>query len=392
MDLRARLILSLSPLFLALALIGVVAVYSQQRVADGLEAIDKAAADLLRVSQAESRIFLEQYYVGELIAGRQDDQRILASVRSEVRDFFAAYEQRQGGFMELELIARYDVMLAQHDAALTFLNRGDRARALDMINSIDYHRNILAIHDLTIGAQREYEAEYLQRMAALGRIANEGFWFASAIVGTGVVMALALAISLIWQVGEGVNRLTADAERLATATETGQLSAVGSISQLQRLRNAFQHLLDTNYARQQQLTSTLQAQQAQLEREMQLQATVRALSLPVTSLGPQTIFVPLVGYFDHERSKQLEQTVLQAIQQRRARLVVIDVNGLAALDELTMQMLIRVGRGARLIGAQSVLVGARPEQALQLADLPAEVFLFARDIPAALQLAAPHAS
>ncbi|OAN46808.1 anti-anti-sigma factor [Chloroflexus islandicus] len=387
MDLRARLILSLSPLLVALAIIGVVAVYSQQRIAQAIHRVDNTARDLVEVAQSESLILLEHYYVREIIAGRQVDRNELEKIRAEARNFFAAYGQFDAGYIELELVARFEAMVAQHDAALTFLDRGNQEKARELISSTDYHRNLRAIHNLSLGAQLEYEAEYLRRVAELERIANEGFWIASAVVGVAVLIALAFAVSLIWQVGKSVDQLTADAERLAHTDERGQLSAVSSINQLQRLRDSFQYLLDTNHERQQQLTAAIEAQQAQLEREMQLQATIRALSLPVTPLGPQTIFVPLVGHLDAERSKQLEQTVLNAIQQRRARTVVIDINGLATLDEDSIATLIRVGRGTRLLGAQSILVGTRPEQALLLADIPSDLFRFARDIPAALSLA-----
>lgn len=387
MDLRARLILSLSPLLVALALIGVIALYSQQRITAAVAAVDRSASDLVKVAQGESLILLEQYHISELIAGHDLDRRRIDQIRAEARKFFETYTQLDRGFIELELVARYNAMVEQHDAALVFLDRGDRQRAQELISSTDYHRNIRAIHSLAIGAQREYQTYYLQRIAALERIANEGFWIASAVVGAAVLIALALAVSLIWQVGKSVDWLTADAERLAHTDDHGQLSAVSSINQLQRLRNAFQYLLDTNHNRQQQLAAAIQAQQAQLERELQLQATIRALSLPITPLGPQTIFVPLVGHLDAERSQQLEQTVLNAIQQRRARTVVIDINGLATLDERSIATLIRVGRGARLLGAQSILVGTRPEQALRLADMPPDLFRFARDIPAALSLA-----
>lgn len=386
MDLRARLILSLSPLLVALALIGVIALYSQQRITVAVAAVDRSANDLVKVAQGESLILLEQYHISELINGHDNDRSRIEQIRAETRKFFSTYTQLDSGFIELKLVARYNAMVEQHDAALVFLDRGDRQRAQELISSTDYHRNIRAIHSLAIGAQREYETYYLQRIAVLERIANEGFWIASSIVGVAIVVALSFAISLIWQVGKSVDQLTNDAERLAATEMHGTLSAVSSINQLQRLRNAFQRLIDANQQRQQQLAAAVQAQQAQLEREVQLQATIRALSLPITSLGPQTIFVPLVGHLDAERSKQLEQTVLNAIQQRRARAVVIDINGLAVLDDATTETLIRVGRGARLLGAQSILVGTRPEQALRLTDLPSGLFRFARDIPAALSM------
>ncbi|MGB9739588.1 MAG: anti-anti-sigma factor [Chloroflexus aggregans] len=386
MDLRVRLLVSLSPLLVALAIISGIALYSQRRVAEAVDAVDRSARNLVEVAQGESIILLEQYYVSELVNGYQLSRRELEQIRTEAQRFFREYTSIHEGFIELELVARVETMIAQHDAALTFLDRGDRQRAQELLQSVDYHRNIRAIHSLTIGAQREYEVQYLARIAALERIINEGFWIAATIVSISIAIALSLAVSLIWQVGKSVDRLTIDAERLTTSDSYGVLSQISPINQLQRLRDAFQHLIDTNYHRQQQLTAALQTQQAQLEREVQLQATIRALSLPITALGPHTIFLPLVGYLDAERSAQLEQTVLNAIQQRRARAVVIDVHGLAAVDEATTQTLIRVGRGAQLLGATAILVGVRPEQALAFTELPIGLFRYARDIPSALSL------
>lgn len=387
MDLRARLILSLSPLLVALILFGVLAIVTQQRVAQAIKKVDQVANDLVEVAQSESLILLEQYYVSEIIAGRQSDRTILESQRATVRSFLEEYTLQEGGnFVELELAARFNVMVEQHDAALTVLDRGNREQAQAMISTTDYHRNVRAVHSLVIGAQREYEVQYLQAINALERIANEGFWYAAFAVALATVLAIAMAVTLNWQIAKYVDRLTTDAEYFAQTETQGQFSSVGSIKQLQCLRDAFQRLLEANQQRQHQLATALQAQQAQLARERELQATIRALSLPVTPLGPHTLFLPLVGHLDTERGKQLEQTLLQAIQQRRARAVVVDVNGLATFDEQMMQTLIRVGQGARLLGAQVTLVGVRADQALQLAQLPAGLFKYARDIPAALHI------
>jgi anti-anti-sigma regulatory factor len=387
MDLRTRLILSLSPLVIALILFGVLAIVTQQRVAQAIKKVNQVANDLVELAQSESLILLEQYHVSEIIAGRQSDRTILESQRATVRSFLEEYTLQEGGnFVELELAARFNVMVEQHDAALAVLDRGNREQAKAMISTADYHRNVRAIHSLVVGAQREYEVQYLQAIDALERIVNEGFWYAAFAVALATVLAIAMAVTLNWQVAKYVDRLTTDAEYFAQTETQGQLSSVGSIKQLQRLRDAFQRLLETNQQRQHQLATALQAQQAQLARERELQATIRALSLPVTALGPHTLFLPLVGHLDAERSKQLEQTLLQAIQQRRARAVVIDVNGMATFDELIMQTLIRVGQGARLLGAKVTLVGVRADLALQLAQLPSGLFQYARDIPAALHI------
>ncbi|WP_448336684.1 STAS domain-containing protein [Chloroflexus aurantiacus] len=387
MDLRTRLILALSPLIIALLLFGLVAFFNRQRVSQAVDEVDRASKDLIEVAQSESLILLEQYNVSEIIAGRQNDRSMIESQRATIRSFLSEYtDQGNGSFIELELAARFEVMVAQHDAALTVFDRGNREEALAMISSNDYHRNIRAIHSLVIGAQREYEIQYLQAISQLEQIVNEGFWLGATVTGVATVIAITLAVALVWQIGRHVDSLTADAERLTQTETDGQLSPVGSINQLRRLRDAFQHLLDVNRQRQQQLATALQAQQAQLARELELQATIRALSLPVTPLGVNTIFLPLVGHLDAERGKQLEQTLLDAIQQRRARKVVIDVSGLATFEEETLQTLIRVGQGARLLGAQSILVGVRADQALHFTQLPSGLFTYARDIPAALTM------
>lgn len=387
MDLRTRLILALSPLIIALLLFGLVAFFNRQRVTQAVDEVDRASQDLIEVAQSESLILLEQYNVSEIIAGRQSDRSMIEPQRATIRSFLSEYtNQGNGSFVELELAARFEVMVAQHDAALTVFDRGDREEALAMISSNDYHRNIRAIHSLVIGAQREYEVQYLQAISQLEQIINEGFWLGATVTDVATVIAITLALALIWQIGRHVDSLTADAERLTQTETDGQLSPVGSINQLRRLRDAFQHLLDVNRQRQQQLATALQAQQAQLARELELQATIRALSLPVTPLGANTIFLPLVGHLDAERGKQLEQTLLDAIQQRRARKVVIDVSGLATFEEETLQTLIRVGQGARLLGAQSILVGVRADQALHFTQLPSGLFTYARDIPAALTM------
>jgi hypothetical protein len=66
MDLRTRLILSLSPLVIALILFGVLAIVTQQRVAQAIKKVDQVANDLVEVAQSESLILLEQYHVSEM--------------------------------------------------------------------------------------------------------------------------------------------------------------------------------------------------------------------------------------------------------------------------------------------------------------------------------------
>jgi anti-anti-sigma regulatory factor len=201
----------------------------------------------------------------------------------------------------------------------------------------------------------------------------------------GVLSAIALAILVMQQIARPLNRLTVDAERFADGTTGGQLSAMPPITQLQRLRDSFQRMLDVTIKRQHQLEESLHSAEQQVEREQQLRSTIQSLSVPVVPLREDTLFLPLVGYLDSQRTSAVSATLLNAIEQRRARTVVIDLTGLANLDDQTAHGLRTIAEAANLLGARLTIVGVRPDQALALSQsgLGRRVAI-ARDIPAAL--------
>lgn len=104
------------------------------------------------------------------------------------------------------------------------------------------------------------------------------------------------------------------------------------------------------------------------ERET-LDATVRALTMPVIPVFAGVLVCPLVGVMDAERAAQFELRVLEALQARGARSVIVDVTGLAMFDADVARLLLRTAAGARLLGARTVLAGIRPELAQTLVGL-----------------------
>ena len=62
-------------------------------------------------------------------------------------------------------------------------------------------------------------------------------------------------------------------------------------------------------------------------------------------------------------AEAFQADVLTAIEQRRARGLVIDISGLDIVDTYVARILVETGRMARLMGTQTVLVGMRPEVA-----------------------------
>jgi anti-anti-sigma regulatory factor len=121
------------------------------------------------------------------------------------------------------------------------------------------------------------------------------------------------------------------------------------------------------------LLESLHAQQrtvlAAYERERMLALTVRELGSPVLPILPGVLLVPLIGMIDEERSRQVIDVILAAVSSQRATTVVLDITGVPVVDTLVAHALIELARTTRLLGAQVLLVGIRPEIAEHIVGL-----------------------
>src|SRR4029077_11977867 len=64
----------------------------------------------------------------------------------------------------------------------------------------------------------------------------------------------------------------------------------------------------------------------------QQQDAIRELSTPVLQLRDGLLILPIIGMLDSQRAKQLTDDLLRAIRANRARMVVMDITGVAAVD------------------------------------------------------------
>lgn len=115
------------------------------------------------------------------------------------------------------------------------------------------------------------------------------------------------------------------------------------------------------------------ALQDSLRRQEQLNASLSALSVPIIPVKGDVLIVPLVGNIEATRVQQLLQTVLQAIEIHRARTVFLDVTGVSTVDAVVAEALLQTAAAARLLGAEPILVGVRPEVAQALGGLGADL-------------------
>lgn len=113
--------------------------------------------------------------------------------------------------------------------------------------------------------------------------------------------------------------------------------------------------------------------QRSLERQQSLNDLVTTLALPIIPISDDVLVVPLVGAMADDRFAQLASRVLDEIEQRHARAIMLDLTGLALIDAPLVRTLVHVAASARLLGAQVVLAGIRPEMAQMLVSLNADL-------------------
>jgi rsbT co-antagonist protein RsbR len=99
------------------------------------------------------------------------------------------------------------------------------------------------------------------------------------------------------------------------------------------------------------------------------QESLRELSTPVLQLRERLLILPIIGVLDSERARQLTEQLLRSIQENRARVVVIDITGVATVDRTVANHLVQTVEASRLMGASTILTGLSSEIAQTLVDL-----------------------
>ncbi len=79
--------------------------------------------------------------------------------------------------------------------------------------------------------------------------------------------------------------------------------------------------------------------------------------------------MPLIGALDTVRLQMLQEQALRAIERSNARQLILDITGAPVVDSQVAQGLIAEVQAARLLGAEAVLVGVRPEVAQTMVGL-----------------------
>jgi rsbT co-antagonist protein RsbR len=93
------------------------------------------------------------------------------------------------------------------------------------------------------------------------------------------------------------------------------------------------------------------------------------LSTPVVTLWDGIVALPLIGTLDSARTQVVMESLLHAIVQTNSRFAIIDITGVPTVDTLVAQHLLKTITAARLMGAECILSGIRPQIAQTIVHL-----------------------
>jgi anti-anti-sigma regulatory factor len=125
------------------------------------------------------------------------------------------------------------------------------------------------------------------------------------------------------------------------------------------------------------LTEEISAEQERINLQESLieaqQAMLRELSTPLMPLAEGVIAMPLIGSVDSRRAQEIMETLLEGVAQHQAHTALLDITGVLVVDTQVANALVRTAHATKLLGAQVILTGIRPDVAQTLVTLGADL-------------------
>ena len=101
----------------------------------------------------------------------------------------------------------------------------------------------------------------------------------------------------------------------------------------------------------------------------QQQEAIRELSTPVLQVRDRLLILPIIGVIDPQRARQLTEQLLRGIRANRAKVVVVDITGVPAVDAAVANHLVQTVDASRLMGANVIVTGLSSEIAQTLVTI-----------------------
>ena len=162
-------------------------------------------------------------------------------------------------------------------------------------------------------------------------------------------------------------------DRFGDSLRQALASALSREHELEQLRASLEQTVAERTASLQQALAEVEQREARLAGTLEelraSQLVIRELSAPVIPVLPGVLVAPLIGSLDSSRAGILSDNILRMVERERGQQVIFDITGVPLVDTQVAQVLLQTAAAIRLLGAESVLVGIRPEVAQTIVAL-----------------------
>ncbi|MDC3955292.1 PAS domain-containing protein [Polyangium jinanense] len=124
--------------------------------------------------------------------------------------------------------------------------------------------------------------------------------------------------------------------------------------------------MSLNITELQQAKAELEAKLALIERQ---QEVIRNLETPIIQVWDHVLTLPMVGVVDSRRASRVMDDVLGAVNRTSARFAILDLTGVDVIDTATASHLFSIIGAVRLLGAEGIISGIRPNVAQTMVSM-----------------------
>ncbi len=115
-------------------------------------------------------------------------------------------------------------------------------------------------------------------------------------------------------------------------------------------------------------------EQKKAEKTLKLKTKeILELSTPVTKIWDEILVLPLIGTLDSHRANQMMEQLLEVIRDTGARYIIMDGTGMGAIDTAVAAHMLKATSAVKLLGAQVIMTGIRPDVAMTMVHLGIEL-------------------
>lgn len=162
-------------------------------------------------------------------------------------------------------------------------------------------------------------------------------------------------------------------DRFSSSLRDTLEAALSRERELNRLRKSLETTVEERTASLQDALRVVEQREAHLAQTVNelrtSQELIQELSAPVIPVLPGVLVAPLIGVLDTKRAAALAENVLTTVERMRALHVIFDITGVPIVDTHVAKVLLQATTAVRLLGAQVLLVGVRPEVAQTIVTL-----------------------